>query len=194
MGEQRFMKRLYKPGEFSRLLWDLVSSAGATRGLPEKERISKKFQERIMMAVTEVNGCRYCSYFHTRVALGAGMDRSEIRRVLEGDFKDAPQDELAALYFAQYYAESGGSPDEEALRCLREQYGDRRSAAVLGYIRAIMVGNAWGNMLDSLRRRLAGKGCEEISLGDELGVIFGPFVMIPVLLVRKIFRRKPVLI
>ena len=190
MIESRYMKRLYKPREFSRLLGDLMSSAGATRGLKKDERISKPFQERIMMAVTEVNGCRYCSYFHTRVALSAGMDRAEIRRVLEGDFRDAPQEELAALYFAQYYAESGGAPDEEALRCLREQYGERRSAAILAYIRAIMIGNAWGNMLDSLRRRLTGNGCKEVSLGDELGVIFGPVVMIPYILVKKFFTGK----
>jgi hypothetical protein len=56
-----------------------------------------------------------------------------------------------------------------------------------------MVGNAWGNMLDSLRCRLAGKGCAEVNLGDELGVIFGPLVMIPSMLVRRIFTRKPVL-
>lgn len=146
-----------------------------------------------MMAVTEVNGCRYCSYFHTQVALRAGMDRSEVKRVLEWDFRDAPQDELAALYFAQYYAESGGAPEDEALRCLRDQYGNRRSMVILAYIRAIMIGNAWGNMLDSLRRRLAGNVCADVTLGDELGVILGPLVMIPALLVRKIFTRKPVL-
>jgi len=190
MNEHKYMKRLYKPREFSRLLGDLMSSAGATRGLKGDERISKPFQERIMMAVTEVNGCRYCSYFHTRVALNAGMDRAEIKRVLEGDFRDAPQEELAALYFAQYYAESAGAPDEEALRCLTEQYGERRSAAILAYIRAIMIGNAWGNMLDSLRRRLTGNGCKEVSLVDEIGVIFGPILMIPTILVRRIFTGK----
>ncbi len=108
------MKRLCKTKDFYRLLQDLISSAGATRRLPKEERISKLFQERIMMAVTEVNGCRYCSFFHTRVALQAGMAKSEIQRVLEGDFEDAPQDQLAALYFAQYYAETAGIPNDEA--------------------------------------------------------------------------------
>ncbi len=76
-----------------------------------------------MMAVTEVNGCRYCSYFHTQVSLRAGLKKDEIRRILEGEFEGAPQEELSALYFAQHYADSGGKPNPEAVQCLQDVYG-----------------------------------------------------------------------
>ncbi len=92
MSNDEFMKRLYKPKEFKRLLADLMSSAGDTRRRPKDQRISRQFSERIMMAVTEVNGCRYCSYFHTQVSLRAGLKKDEIRRILEGDFEGAPQE------------------------------------------------------------------------------------------------------
>ena len=187
MPEKRFMKRIYKPRDFYRLLSDLMSSAGASRGLFGEDRISKQFMERIMLAVTEVNGCRYCSYFHTQVSLKAGLKKEEISRALEGDFKDAPQEELATLYFAQHYAESAGKPNPEAVRCLFDAYGDKRSGAILAYIRAIMVGNAWGNMFDALRFRISGRPTVEFTLWDELGVIFGPVVLIPVLVIKKLF-------
>ena len=183
------MKRLYKPKKFYRLLGDLMSSAGATRRLAENERISKDFQERIMMAVTEVNGCRYCSYFHSRVALMAGIDKKEIQQTLAGNFQDAPQNQLAALYFAQYYAESGGLPSGEAINCMLAEYGEAKTGAILAYIRAIMVGNAWGNMLDALRKRLRGTPCENLTFGDELAVIFGPFVMIPLIFIEKLYSK-----
>ena len=47
-----------------------------------------------------------------------GIKKEEIKRTLLGDFNNAPQSELAALYFAQYYAESGGNPYEEAVQCM----------------------------------------------------------------------------
>ena len=104
-----------------------------------------------MLAVTEVNGCRYCSYFHTQVSLKAGLKKEEIKRTLDGDFKDAPQEELAALYFAQHYAESAGKPNLEAVQCMKDAYGEKKAQAILAYIRAIMIGNAWGNSFDALR-------------------------------------------
>lgn len=189
------MKRLYMPKDFKRLLADLMASAGDSRRQPRHQRISRQFTERIMMAVTEVNGCRYCSFFHTQVSLRAGMRRDEIRRILDGDFNDAPQEELATLYFAQHYAESGGRPNLEAVQCLKDAYGDERAKEIIAYIRAIMVGNAWGNMFDAFRVRLSGNPVENVSIWDELGVIFGPLLMIPANLLRKTFERdrKPAL-
>lgn len=182
------MKRLVKPKEFRRLLADLMASAGDTRRQPRDQRLSRQFSERIMMAVTKVNGCRYCSYFHTQVSLRAGISKDEIQRILEGDFEGAPQEELAALYFAQHYADSGGRPNSEAVHCLKDAYGDARAKEIIAYIRAIMVGNAWGNMFDAFRVRLSGKSVDNVTVWDELGVIFGPFVMIPVLLFGRVFH------
>jgi len=50
-----------------------------------------------------------------------------------------------------------------------------------------MVGNAWGNMLDALRSRMTGDAYSCVSLWDELGVITGPFFMIPAIMIRKLF-------
>ena len=187
MTNQKFMKRLYRPKDFYRMLSDLLSSAGASKKLLHEDNISKQFMERIMLAVTEVNGCRYCSYFHTQVSLRAGLKKEEIKRTLEGDFKDAPQEELAALYFSQHYAESAGKPGREALQCLKDAYGEKKAQAILAYIRAIMIGNAWGNTFDAIRMRIIGSPSSQITIWDEMGVLFGPFFMIPFLLVRKVF-------
>ncbi|MFC0273464.1 carboxymuconolactone decarboxylase family protein [Metabacillus herbersteinensis] len=32
-----------------------------------------------MLAVTEVNGCEFCSYSHTKIALEQGMSQEEIK-------------------------------------------------------------------------------------------------------------------
>jgi len=76
--DQRFMKRLYGPRVFYRLLTDMLINIRDMREAGKARRVSREFSERIMLAVTEVNGCRYCSYFHAKVALKAGMEKGEI--------------------------------------------------------------------------------------------------------------------
>ena len=185
----RFMKRLYCPKDFYRFLRDMFASMGDMRRGRKGKLVSHEFGERVMLAVTEVNGCRYCSYFHTQVALKSGMDEGEVRQALSGDFSNVPPEELPALMFAQHYAEFAGSPQPEMLAKLVETYGDEKAAAILGYIRAIMVGNAWGNAFDSLRVRLKGRPNPDMTLGKELAVIFGPVFMLPAVLVQNLFTK-----
>jgi AhpD family alkylhydroperoxidase len=185
----RFMKRLYCPKDFYRFLGDMFASMGDMRRGRKEKLVSHEFSERVMLAVTEVNGCRYCSYFHTQVALKSGMDEGEVRQALSGDFSNAPQEELPAMMFAQHYAEYAGKPQPEMLAKLVETYGEEKAAAILGYIRAIMMGNAWGNAFDSLRVRLKGHPNPDMTFGKELAVIFGPFYMLPVVLIQNLFTK-----
>jgi AhpD family alkylhydroperoxidase len=168
---------------------DLLLNIGDTRKAHRSKRVSRAFAERIMMAVTEVNGCRYCSYFHARLALKAGINKDEIGKTLAGNFQDAPKDELPALYFAQHYAESGGKPHAEAVDCMHEMYGLEMTRDIISYIRAIMVGNAWGNMFDELRLRIKGLVGRDTTLLEILGVVLGIFWMVPALLIQSIFSK-----
>ena len=187
---QKFMKRLYTPRDFYRFMSDMLANVEDMRGARRKNLITEQFGERIMMAVTEVNGCRYCSYFHTQVALKAGMEEKEIRETLSGDFSQAPTEELPALYFAQHYAENAGKPEPEMINQLIAVYGNEKSRAIIGYIRAIMIGNAWGNAFDSLRFRIKGQPNQELTIGQELGVVFGPFIMAPYILIKNFVRQR----
>lgn len=184
------MKRLYTPRDFYRFMNEMLTNVGDMRGARRKNLITTQFGERIMLAVTEVNGCRYCSYFHTQVAFKAGMNGAEIRETLSGNFSQAPADEIPALYFAQHYAENAGKPDPEMVNQLMTIYGDEKSRAIIGYIRAIMIGNAWGNAFDSLRFRLKGQPNPDLTFGQELGVIFGPFIMAPFILIKNLLEVK----
>lgn len=183
------MKRLYGSCTFFRLLSDMLLNMQDMREAAKVKRVSRDFAERIMMAVTEVNGCRYCSYFHAQVELKAGIDRDEIDHTLAGDFKNAPSGELPALYFAQHYAESGGDPHPEAVRCMHDTYGESITRDILAYIRAIMVGNAWGNMFDALRLRILGNPNTETTLRKELGVVLGISWMLPVLFIQRVVNQ-----
>lgn len=118
--------------------------------------LREEFTERLMLAVTEVNQCALCSYAHTKMALETGMSRKEIESMLSGDLSHANPEELPAILFAQHYADSRGKPSQEAWDSIRERYGSEKSIAILGAIRMIMLGNAYGIPLGELKTRLSG--------------------------------------
>jgi AhpD family alkylhydroperoxidase len=106
------------------------------------------------MAVTAVNGCRYCARFHSRLALQEGVPPDEIARILSLDLSDFSPEEAVALAFAQHWAETEGQPDAEAERRLYETYGPQRSADILNWMRMINMGNLLGNSWDALLWRV----------------------------------------
>lgn len=65
--------RIYDVKTFYRFLEDLIFHWGDLKEAEKHERINDKFGKRIMLSVTKVNGCRFCSYVHTKSALKAGM-------------------------------------------------------------------------------------------------------------------------
>jgi AhpD family alkylhydroperoxidase len=152
------------------------------------------FIERIMLAVTEVNGCEICSYGHTKMALEIGMDEAEIKKLLTGDTSELSLEEVPAIVFAQHYADTRGVPSEEAWEKIVDYYGKPKALGILGAIRAIMVGNAYGIALSALRNRLRGKpitkgnlfGEEKMRLSYELTMILSLIVYLPIALIQII--------
>ena len=53
--------------------------------------ISSAFRERLMLAVTSVNECRYCARVHSVEALKHGVDQPELEQILSGEFNECPQ-------------------------------------------------------------------------------------------------------
>jgi AhpD family alkylhydroperoxidase len=181
----RYNRRIYTIRSFRAAIDDALAHMDDFRAARRAGRVSKAFSERVMLAVTQVNGCRYCSYFHTRVALTAGLPAEDIRALLEGDMSRAPADELPALMFAQHYAESGGvQPEDEAWRRLVEVYGPEMARDIVSHIRMISMGNLLGNTFDALLSRLKGRPAEGSSLWQELGVLLGAAVITPARAIR----------
>ena len=84
-----FNKRTYKSiGELIKALWFPFKNREHLKKLRDNKLLSPAFKERLMLAVTEVNDCRYCSYFHTRQALKSGVSPEEINRLLSGDVEE----------------------------------------------------------------------------------------------------------
>lgn len=176
-------KKLYSPGEAYRILHDGLRMLPYFRKARAAKAISDAFSERLMLAVTEVNGCALCSYAHAQMALESGMGEPEIENMLAGELGDAPHAELPAILFAQAYADSRGKPSKAAWGKVVETYGDEAAAAILSSIRIIMIGNTYGIPFGSLKSRVSRKKDTRdarSSLGYELVMLL---TLIPFLVV-----------
>lgn len=121
-------------------------------GSPE---LPRPMREKIMLAVTSVNRCRYCSFVHTLAALTEGFSPGDINALLSGAVDVVEEDEREALLYAQHWADTGGQPDPGARQRMIETYGTHRTELIETAIKAIMFGNYFGNTVDALLHTLS---------------------------------------
>jgi len=185
----KYNKRMYTIGEFYKILYYALRNMKYLRRAKKSKDMDNKFFERIMLAVTEVNGCEICSYKHTEVALKEGMSQEEINSILSGSMDNIPTNESIAIFFAQHYAENKGKPSQEAWLRVVDTYGESKALAILGAIRVIMIGNSYGIAVGALFNRLKGKRVKKNNLGYELGMTFVIIPFIPIVIVHSIMSK-----
>ncbi|MGD2057805.1 MAG: carboxymuconolactone decarboxylase family protein [Anaerolineales bacterium] len=179
----RFQKRTYSVGRFLADVKLLVRSLWTRRADPDRsETLERDFSERIMLAVTQVNGCRYCEYGHSMAALRVGVTEQELAAIKTGELNESSAYEVPALRFAQHYAAEGGAPDDQALEALILNYGEARAARILLTIRMITIGNLLGNTFDAVLYRLRGRQVASGSVLQEISVLLLAVFSIPILL------------
>jgi AhpD family alkylhydroperoxidase len=181
--KHEYYGRFYSVGESYRILVEGLRTAPCLRAAKSHGDLDSHAIERIMLAVTEVNGCEVCSYAHTRMALERGMAIDEIRMLLSGDTGTVPAAEALAIVFAQHYADSRGRPTREAWRHLIEAYGERKALGILAAARVMMIANVYGIAVSAFLSRLRGRPIAKSSLTYEVGMLLSIVPFLPVALV-----------
>lgn len=172
-----FTKRIYSLSDF---FGDLIYlSTHFPLAILSQYKINKAFSERIMLAVTSVNDCRYCTWFHRKMALKAQVPSQQIQSILaQKPDESIPQEEMTALYFAFHFAETNRKPQPEIMQKLKNEYG-KRSQGIFFHIRMIYFGNMCGNTFDAFISRFRGQKAPQSWFCSEL-IIF--LLSAPVLL------------
>ncbi len=152
-----FRRRTYRgPADFLEDIRYLIGNRSLVKRAMRSGEISFGFRERLMMVVTEVNGCRYCSYYHSAQSIKAGLSDNELRALLAGQIpEDSPAEEIPALVYAQHWAQTNAKPDFEAVHGLIETYLDEKAALIHAILRMIRVGNLTGNTWDCFLNRIS---------------------------------------
>ena len=144
--------------------------------------ISKSFSESVSLAISQVNGCKLCSYTHAKNALKSGMSEEEVEFLLSGGFDNAPKEQLEALLFAQHYADTKGNPDPEIKQKLIDVYGEEKTKDIMASILMMNLTNLHGNTAEALGLRFKGKAVEYSNFWQELAVTVNFFKVMPVII------------
>jgi AhpD family alkylhydroperoxidase len=151
-----FKRKIYHSlGEWLTDLRIITSQRKEIRSLMQGKLITPAFRERLMLVVTSVHQCRYCSYAHAREALSKGISREEIEALGQRMFEGSPSEEVPALLYAQHWAESNGEPETSVREQVAAQYGEQVVRLMELALRMIRVGNLSGNTFDYLLYRIS---------------------------------------
>jgi len=151
-----FSRRRYRcVSEAASDLWRLSRRRREIRRVMKGGAIDARLRERLMLAVTEVNGCRYCAFAHARAALATGLTAADIDALAKGEMGGCPPQDVVALLYARHWAEADGRPDREARRRVLETYGETRLEHIELVLQMIRVGNLLGNTWDYMLCRLS---------------------------------------
>lgn len=142
------------PGEYFSLFRMTFSRMRGLRKIPQEQKISPQFREKLMVAVSAVNQCAYCSYLHTRTALEQGISREEIDTIFKNDVSQFSEEDLPGILFAQHFAETKGNVSEEALKNIEEKYGTITTGQMLAFLQTVLFGNLCCNTYVSFKTNL----------------------------------------
>ena len=151
--QQTKARKLATPAQAYLALYRALRTVGAFRKAKQSGSLSLQLQERLMLAVTEVNGCALCSYGHSRMALEAGLSGQEIEELLGGQTDGAPKEELPAILFAQHYADTRGKPNRE---CMAQGLANVTGGFFATMGGCAMIGQSMININNGARHRLSG--------------------------------------
>ncbi len=183
-------KHRYSFREMYKILLNMFSSIPLLKRNKREQIIDKDFTERIMLAVTEVNGCAICSYAHTKMALESGFSIEEVESFFAGSDTYIKPEEAMGILFAQSYADNQGNYSDEAYQTLVDYYGEEKSKTILAAARGMMAGNVIGLPMSAISARFKGKKYSNSSFFYEIGMLLAPLLLIPISGIHSLFRRK----
>lgn len=176
--ENKKQPKRYTMGEYYLALVKWTRSVNRLLRNRKQSIISQDFIERLMLAVTEVNGCAVCAYGHTQMALNQGFTQEEISAFLSGSSEFIPLEETKAILFAQHYADTKGNVDEKAYLEILNTYGNESTDVILAAIQMMMIGNIVGLPISAFQRRRKGRPDTNSSLIHEIGLPLSTLVLL----------------
>ncbi len=150
-------------------------------------------QTKIMLAVTEVNGCEMCRVYHTQHAKKIGLEEDDVNQISSGiviNLNDATE----AMLFGKRYAENEGTYTDQDWGQLVKTYGEKKALGILAATRMITMGNAMGIAAGNFWSRLKFQPVQGSKLINELMILLAcvPFMLIIGFknLCKKMFGKK----
>jgi len=123
---------------------------------------SRALREKVMLAVTFVNDCRFCRWVHTGMALRHDVDLETLHHVLDKEtFGSVASEEAVAILYAKHFADTLRRPTREAEQALARAFRLPQRVELRAYIHGIYLANMCGNAFDAWLARFRGQPVPE---------------------------------
>lgn len=142
-----------------------------------KPRLPASLREEVMLAVTSVNDCRYCSWVHTGLALENGVDMDDLDLLLGKSLDNVEERAAVAILFGKHFADTVRQPSAQARAKLAAHFSPAEQREIMAYIHAIYFANLTGNSADAILARLRGQQVEGSVMAQLLAAMVGAPVL-----------------
>lgn len=156
-----------------------------------KPRLPASLREEVMLAVTSVNDCRYCSWVHTGLALENGVDMDDLDLLLGKSLDNVEEREAVAILFGKHFADTVRQPSAQARAKLAAHFSPAEQREIMAYIHAIYFANLTGNSADAILARLRGQQVEGSVMAQLLAAIVGAPVLWLIWLASRCNETRP---
>lgn len=151
-----FRKRVFTPQTLATSIAAIAKDLPRVPKLFHPDAISPAFREKLFLAVTSVNKCRYCTWMHTEIAGDSGVDAAQVAALLNSSVDAEFGDEKEALVYAVHFAETERNPTKTRTGRLIAKYGEAKAAQIVQYLNLIYFANLSGNTFDAFLDRMEG--------------------------------------
>ncbi len=155
---KRFAKRTFTTPLLARSIGAVLLRLPVLAVATVRPAVPRALREKVMLGVNSVNGCRYCTWAHTGLALAHGVNLHELADLLDtGTFGAVNERDATAILFAQCFADTVRKPTPEARAALAERFTPYERRELMAYIHAIYLGSLCGNCADAWLNRFSGR-------------------------------------
>ena len=173
----------------------LVPETGTLYQVWLKHDIDPGFREELMLAVSKLNDCRYCTWGHHEWAHMLGVPDEELAHVEQMDPKGFDRKKWTAISYVRALVSADFGPVDDKLQGEMEARYSAREIKEIKMIAKVMdIGNRGANTWDAMLSRLRGTPAADSHLLDEV-VLSGAFLITapPVLYFLSRATKRPLL-
>ena len=134
----------------------------------QKHEIEAGFREELMLAVSKLNDCKYCTWGHHEWAHAAGISEDELDHIEHGDPEGIDRAKWVAIsYVIAFVSSEDLNIPSSLIREMRASYSAREIKEIELVARIMDVANRGANTWDAFQSRLKGKPAHGSHILDE---------------------------
>ena len=183
-----FRKRTITATQLAGSMASLAPELGTMYRVWIKHEIDPGFREELMLAVSRLNDCRFCTWGHQEWAHLSGVSDEELAQVEQLDPKGFNRRKwLAITYIRALVKEDFRRVQPQLRRAMQHKYSPREIRDIELIARVMDIGNRGGNTFDAMLSRLRGVPAANSRVIDEL-ILSGAFLAIAPVIVLFLSR------